>query len=180
VYLNVVPWRSLVHLLQNTPQACSAPPVPPMLSCSCHAAAPAPLYGRKRQLFLRLGCFVLLERLSSTLPSVRPQFQFPEDIARIYETRHRVPAAWNENEDERDGPGEDNLSYQDLFMECEKRCKRSGWQRFTSRDPFVRALTGGSALIYQARPCIERLAFIPCQHSVLAVPLSSCNGVLAC
>ena len=43
------------------------------------------------------------------------------------------------------------MSYQDLFAQCEQHCKSSGWQRFTSKDPFVRALTGGSALIYQAR-----------------------------
>ena len=93
-------------------------------------------------------------RLPSTLLPVPLQFQFPEDIARIYETRHKVPAARNEerNGAEKEGPSEDEQSYQDLFMQCEQRCKTSGWQRFTSKDPFVRALTGGSALIYQARP----------------------------
>ena len=57
--------------------------------------------------------------------------------------------------DEKEGPREDEQSYQDLFMQCEQRCKGSGWQRFTSKDPFVRALTGGSAMIYQARPGLE-------------------------
>ena len=93
-------------------------------------------------------------RLPSTLLPLPLQFQFPEDIARIYETRHRVPADRNEvegKEDEKEGPREDELSYQDLFMQCEQRCKTSGWQRFTSKDPFVRALTGGSAMIYQVR-----------------------------
>lgn len=94
-------------------------------------------------------------RLPSTLLPLPLQFQFPEDIARIYETRHRVPAAGIEegNGAKKDRPREDELSYQDLFMQCEQRCKTSGWQRFTSKDPFVRALTGGSALIYQARLC---------------------------
>ena len=62
------------------------------------------------------------------------QLQFPGDIERMYQTKYR-----------------DCATYQDLFSECEQRCKDNGWQRFTSKDPFVRAIAGGNSMMYQVQ-----------------------------
>lgn len=40
-----------------------------------------------------------------------------------------------------------DLTYQQLFEECEAR---KDWERYRVTDPYVRALTGGTSIMYQA------------------------------
>lgn len=64
-----------------------------------------------------------------------PQIEHPDDLKLFY----------------LDTAASSGATYQALYESCEEKVKSAtaGWERFVSREAYVRALTGGTCLMYQ-------------------------------